>query len=92
MEPAVLIKLLKLHHIAISPNLTIRGIRRAMVAHLIAGAYAASPEILVFITAKCKCKQTRGIFDSQQSMSFGVISTLLSASLERFNYQTHMLH
>lgn len=83
MEPAVLIKLLKLHHIAIPPKLTIRGARHAMLSHLIAGTCAGSIEHTASTTHKCKCALTRGIFDSQQSMSFSVISTLLSSSLER---------
>jgi hypothetical protein len=73
MEPAVTIKLLKLHHIVIPPNLTIRGARYAMVTHLIAGTSTGSSKIPASTTFKCKCKQTRGIFDSQQ----------LPASLER---------
>jgi hypothetical protein len=86
VEPSALIKLLKSHHIPRPPKLTIRGARHAIISHLISGACTGlcpSPGD-ASSKHKCLCVQTVGTFDSPQSMSFHVVSTLLSASADRF--------
>jgi hypothetical protein len=86
VELSALIKLRKSHHIACPPKLTIRSGHHSIISHLISGACTGLCQSPGDASSKhkCLCVQTVGTFDSPQFMSFNVVSTLLSASADRF--------
>jgi hypothetical protein len=73
-----LIKVVKSHHIPITPTLTVGGARHAIISHLITGSCVASCESPQHSSdkRKCLCADTRGVFESSQAMSHHVLSVL----------------
>ncbi|KAJ7932934.1 hypothetical protein B0H13DRAFT_1856545 [Mycena leptocephala] len=74
MPPKPLIKLLNSHHIDKPKDLTIRGARHALLAHLLTGACIATCDSAFQNVQYCQCKENCSLYPTQQAQSFALLS------------------
>jgi hypothetical protein len=79
--------MLHAHHLPYTDKLSVDQARHAVLSHL--ACIGVCDEVVDVRMHKCCCTHFRHLYDSRQSMAFGSLSIILSASPERLP-QEHM--